>query len=350
MYHEPMIHIDGAQHSGSGTVVRFAVALAALTRQPLQLFNARLKRDTPGLRPQHLAAVRACAELCGAQTEGLAVGSREFTFRPGTAIRGGDYTWDIGTAGSTTMLTLGILPLACFADGPVTARITGGVFQDFAPSPHHCQHVLVPLLRRMGADVELRVLRPGYVPRGGGLVELRVHPVSDALHRLELTEQGDVCALSGIALASHLAERRVSERMARACEAALAAAGLRCTIERIDDTAATHPGASLALWAETSTGCVLGADRAGAPRRSSEAIGRFVAASLLDDLATGGTMDRHAADQIALFAALAAGTTTYIAPRITDHVDSTLWLAEQFGATVRCDERWIAIDGIGRRR
>ena len=68
------------------------------------------------------------------------------------------------------MLALGILPVACFADAPVTARITGGVFQDFAPSPHHMQHVLVPLLARIGAAVELRVIRPGYVPRrrGGG--------------------------------------------------------------------------------------------------------------------------------------------------------------------------------------
>jgi RNA 3'-terminal phosphate cyclase len=70
------------------------------------------------------------------------VGYREFSFAPGVRIKGGDFAWDIGTAGSTTMLVLSMLPLVCFADRPVTARITGGVFQDFAPSPHHMQHVL----------------------------------------------------------------------------------------------------------------------------------------------------------------------------------------------------------------
>jgi RNA 3'-terminal phosphate cyclase (ATP) len=120
-----MMTIDGAQKSGSGTIVRYAVALAALLGRFLHVVNARAKRPKPGLRPQHLAAVRACAELCGATTEGLSVGSQEFTFAPGKRLNGGSFTWDIGTAGSATMLALSMLPLACFANSPVTTRIIG---------------------------------------------------------------------------------------------------------------------------------------------------------------------------------------------------------------------------------
>ena len=347
---EPMIHIDGGQGSGSGTIVRFATAFAGLTRRPLHLSNARARRPKPGLRPQHLAAVKACAELCGGEVGGLTVGAQEFTFRPGPRIRGGNFAWDIGTAGSVTMLALGILPLACFADAPVAARISGGVFQDFAPSPYHMQHVLAVLLARMGARVDMRVVRPGYVPAGGGVIELRVQPVAAVLAPLSLNEPGVVETVRGIALASHLAERRVSERMAEVCEARLAAAGLPCAIERALDTSATHAGASLAVWASTSTGCMLGADRAGARRRSSEAIGRFVAASLLADLAAGGTVDRHAADQLVLFAALAAGATRYTAPALTDHLQTNLWLAEQFGARLRRAGRQVEVEGIALRR
>jgi RNA 3'-terminal phosphate cyclase (ATP) len=345
-----MIEVDGAQQSGSGTLVRFAVAFAALLRRPLHLVNARAKRQKPGLRPQHLAAVKACAELCGARTEGLEVGSREFRFVPGPLVRGGDFHWDIGTAGSTTMLALGILPLACLAAGAVTARIMGGVFQDFAPSPHHMQHVLAPLLARMGAVVHIRVMRAGYVPKGAGMIELRVIPPARRLDPLRLTEPGKVRLLEGIAFSSHLGERQVSERMARTCEARLAAAGLSCRIERVLDDRALHAGASLAVWAETSTACHLGADRAGAPRRSSEAIGRFVARNLLEDLASGATTDRHVADQLVLFAALAKGTSTYLAPQLTDHLASNLWLAERFGARVRRAERRVEIEGLGLAR
>jgi RNA 3'-terminal phosphate cyclase (ATP) len=344
-----VIRVDGAQQSGSGTIVRFSVAFAALLHRPLHVVNARARRPKPGLRPQHLAAVRACAELCAAETTGLALGSSDFSFRPGGAVRGGRFTWDIGTAGSTTMLALGILPLACFAHTPVTARITGGVFQDFAPSPHHMQHVLAPLLARMGIHMELRVLRAGYVPRGAGVVELRVRPVRGALAPLVLAEQGVVRRVFGLAFASHLAERRVAERMAQTCERRLGDAGLPCKIEREDDHLALHPGASLAVWVETSTGARLGADRAGARRRSSESIGRFVAGHLLEDLATRATTDRHAADQLVLFAALAKGTSEYLVPRPTEHVETSLWLAERFGAVARVEGTRVRVEGLGVR-
>jgi RNA 3'-terminal phosphate cyclase (ATP) len=342
-----MICVDGAQQSGSGTIVRFSVAFAALLRRSLHVGNVRARRPKPGLRPQHLAAVRACAELCAAETEGLTLGSGEFSFRPGRAIRGGRFAWDIGTAGSTTMLALGILPLACFAHAPVRARITGGVFQDFAPSPHHMHHVLAPLLARMGIEMELRVLRAGYVPRGAGVVELRVRPARGALAPLVLAERGVVRGVSGVAFASHLAERRVAERMAQTCETRLGDAGLPCKIEREDDDLALHPGASLAVWAETSTGGRLGADRAGARRRSSESIGRFVAGHLLEDLATGASTDRHVADQLVLFAALAKGGSDYLAPRPTEHLGTNLWLAERFGAAARLEGNRVRVEGLG---
>jgi RNA 3'-terminal phosphate cyclase (ATP) len=345
-----MIEVDGSQQSGSGTIVRFSVAFAALLGRPLHLVNARARRDKPGLRPQHLAAVRACAELCDAQTEGVELDSLAFRFRPGPCIRGGAFRWDIGTAGSATMLALGVLPLACFAESPVTARISGGVFQDFAPSPYHMKHVLAPLLARMGASVELDVERPGYVPGGEGVIELRVRPARERLGPLDLGAQGKVRSVSGVALSSHLDERRVSERMAATCEGRLAAAGLPCEIERVLDASARHAGASLAVWVQTSTGCRLGADRAGARRRSSEAIGRFVAQSLLADLATGATVDRHLADQLVLFATLAAGASLYVAPRVTEHLQTNLWLAREFGARAVRDGTRVRVEGLGLRR
>jgi RNA 3'-terminal phosphate cyclase (ATP) len=343
-----MIRIDGSERSGSGTIVRFAVALAAARGEALHVVKARARRPRPGLRPQHLAAVRAAAALCGAETEGLAVGASEFVLRPAGAIRGGVHAVDIGTAGSATMLALGVLPLACLADGPVALSIAGGVFQDFAPSPHHLEHVLVPLLARMGAAVELRVLRAGYLPRGAGRVELRVRPAAPELRALALDEPGNVRTLEGVAFASHLAERRVCERMAAACEARCAERRLPAPrIERVEDETALHPGASLALWATTSTGARLGADRAGAPRRSSEAIGRFVADALADDLASGATADRHLADQLVPFAALAAGATRFRAARATEHLETNLWLAERFGARVARSGSRVEVVGLG---
>jgi RNA 3'-terminal phosphate cyclase (ATP) len=345
-----MIHIDGAHGSGSGTIVRLAVVLAAALGRPLRVTRARARRPSPGLRPQHLAAVRACAELCSARTEGLEVGSTEFTFVPSGRVRSGHFEWRIGTAGSTTILALAVLPIACLARGTVTARITGGTFQDFAPSPHHMQHVLAPLLGRMGADVDLELIRAGYVPHGGGVLGLRVDTANRPLTGLNLVEPGSIDLVEGIAYASHLRARRVSDRMATACEARLTDAGLTCRIRRVDDSEASHPGASLAVWGRSSTGALLGADRAGAHRRSSEAIGSFVAESFLADLYTGATTDRHVADQLVPFAALADGTTRYRVPQVSEHVQTNLWVASRFGLTARCENQLLEIEGRGTTR
>ena len=81
-----MTTVDGSNESGSGTIVRYTVALAALLGEPVRVINVRHSRTRRGLRPQHLASVLACAELCGASTDGLHVDSREFTFTPGGRI------------------------------------------------------------------------------------------------------------------------------------------------------------------------------------------------------------------------------------------------------------------------
>jgi RNA 3'-terminal phosphate cyclase (ATP) len=345
-----VITIDGAQMSGSGTIVRYAVALAALLGKPIRIINARERRRDPGLRPQHVTGVRACAELCGATVEGVEIGSRTFDFVPGSHIRGGHFEWDIGTAGSATMLALSVLPVACFAIAPVRARITGGLFQDFAPSPFHMHHVLAPLLRSMGVDVSLDVTRPGYVPGGGGIIEINVVPNHKGLDSLGLHAAGQVSHVHGIALSSHLAERRVSARMASTCEEEIRHAGMSCAIDRVDDVRAVHAGACLAIWAKSSTGSWFGADRAGKFGRSSEQIGRFVATTFLEDVHSGATVDRHLADQLVLFSALARGTSTYTVPRHTPHLESNLWLVGQFGARVAVDSTRVEIQGLGLSR
>ena len=345
-----MIEIDGSQHSGSGTLVRFSVAFAAVLGEPLRVTNARARRAKPGLRAQHVAAVRACAALCGATLEGVEIGARSFTFRPGPRVAGGRFVWEIGTAGSATMLALGILPVACLADAPTSAVIRGGVVQDFAPPPEHLIHVLAPFVARMGARIELRVVRPGYVPGGAGEIALAVEPARRGLAPLALLERGAVERVAGIARASHLEKRRVAERMAATCEAALAGVGLATEIERVDDATALHPGAGLAVWTESATGARFGADRAGARGRSAESIGAFVAAQLLEDLAGDATTDRHLADQLVPFAALASGTSRWRVPRETEHVAANLWLAERFGAQGKRAGPLVEVTGLGVRR
>lgn len=343
-----MLEIDGSRYSGSGTIVRQAVVFAALTGQAVHVVKARVRRPKPGLRPQHIRVVEAIRQVVGGQTEGVELGAQEFTFRPATPPRGQQYLWDIGSAGSTTMLALAVLPVLACGSTPVSVEIRGGVFQDFAPSVYHVQHVVLPLVRHMGIEATITMERPGYVPRGGGILHLTVHPVRHGLQRLALEEPGAVERVWGIALASHLAERRVSHRMAEAARGVLATAGYRAEIEAQEDTRALQPGAALAVFVDLAGGARLGADQAGAPRRRAEAIGRHVAHHLVEDLQTGATLDRYAADQLIPFAALAAGESRFRIPQITAHVESNAWLAQAFlGAEVKTAGQVLSITGVG---
>jgi RNA 3'-terminal phosphate cyclase (ATP) len=245
------------------------------------------------------------------------------------------------------MLALGLLPVTAFAQGSHTIHLTGGLFQDFAPSAFHLQHALLPLLRRMGLHADLRILRPGYVPTGGGSLALTVQPVQDTLRPLTLPERRGELRYWGLALASHLQQRQVSQRMARACQAVLDQRGVQAEIRLLNDTTAPQAGAALALFAE-GPDALLGADQAGAPRRRSEVMGQSVAQALLEDLDSGATVDRHLADQLIIFAALAAGTSVLCLPQVTDHVPTNLWLVETIlGARTHLEGHQLCIQGIG---
>lgn len=343
-----MIEIDGSQYSGSGTIVRQVVMFAALTGQPVHLVNARVRRPKPGLRPQHIRVVEAIRELVNGQADGLFQGSQEIVFRPGTSMMGSRYSWDIGTAGSTTMVALAVVPVLAFAPAPVTVELTGGLFQDFAPSLFHLQHVILPLLQRMGLHVEVEMGRPGYVPRGEGILHLSVKPVVRALRSLQLEQAGALERIWGIALSSHLEERRVSERMAQAARQVLGGEGHRADIDARHDTESLQPGAALALFADLGGGIRLGADQAGALRRTAEAIGKHVAKQLLEDLNSGATLDRFATDQIVPFAALAEGGSRFCVPAETDHLLTNAWLARMFlGAEVRLQGHLLTVHGVG---
>ncbi|MGB7542842.1 MAG: RNA 3'-terminal phosphate cyclase, partial [Burkholderiales bacterium] len=85
-----MLEIDGAYGEGGGQLLRTAVALAALTGMATRISNIRAGRAKPGLAAQHVAAVRAVAELSQARVDGLALQAGQIEFTPGV-LRGGSF-------------------------------------------------------------------------------------------------------------------------------------------------------------------------------------------------------------------------------------------------------------------
>ncbi len=136
--------------------------------------------------------------------------------------------------------------------------------------------------------------------------------------------------------------------MAARCARLLERHGHRVEFEHLYDTTAVQAGAALAVFAETADGCLVGSDRAGAPRRTSEAIGEHVARSLVEDLDSGASVDRYLADQLVIYAALADGVSEYSVPALSEHLDTNLWLVETLlGADVQVSDHAVRIQGVG---
>ena len=343
-----MIEIDGSQYSGSGTIVRQAMAFSSLTGKPVHILNARAKCNKPGLRRQHTRFIEAIIELTNGTAKGVFEGAQEFHFRPGGGKGKPEYLFDIGSAGSTTMLGLALLPVLGFRTSKTAVEIRGGLFQDFAPSVFHLRHVIQPLLLRMGMKTTMRMERPGYVPTGNGTLSVKVQPMSGWLQPVVLDQQGSVKRIWGIALASHLAERQVSRRLAETARKQLARSGFDADIDQLEDSGAKQPGAALAIFADCAKGVRLGSDLAVAPRRRSEHIGRYVAKQLLTDLGTEATVDRFTADQLIPFTALAKGESLFLIPSATEHIQTSAWLAELIlEAKVTIWNQRVWVKGIG---
>lgn len=326
-----MHEIDGSYGEGGGQLLRTSVALSAITGEPLQLRNIRAKRANPGLAPQHLTAVQAVAALCGAEVEGLAVKSTELIFWP-EALRAGEFDFDIGTAGSITLVLQAALPVAIHCGGKVRMTITGGTDVHAAPSLDYFRHVLLPLLSGMGVRAKIDVSRRGYYPVGGGRVSVEVEP-SASLSPLTLGHSGSLTGIGGLVHVSNLPSS-IATRMADAVLAELSEfppPAINIVVRGREE--AIGPGGAVVFAAGMKTGSgntKLGASAVAQRGVSAEILGRNTGRLLREEILSGATLDMYAADQMLIYLALARSSSCFLAGSLSSHALTTIWLLEQF--------------------
>jgi len=321
------IQIDGSYGEGGGQLLRTAVALAAITGRVLHVHNVRAKRPKSGLAPQHLAAVRAVGALCGASVNGLDLRSTDLTFAPGE-LRGGRHAFDIGTAGSITLVLQAMLPVlvACGRHSEITVH--GGTDVRKAPPLDYFREVTLALLEHMGIRTEMTVRHRGYFPRGGGEVTLAVAP--GRLRPLAAVTLGPVQRIHGLAHVAGI-DIGIAVRMRDACLAALPGGGPvepRIEIAQLGPEQAVGAGGAIVAWAQTG-GSIVGAGRVAERGIRAETLGSAVGTELRADLESGAAVDLHAADQILIYLALARGGS-FSTRALSSHAQTAIWLIEQF--------------------
>lgn len=352
-----LIEIDGSFGEGGGQLLRYSTALSALTLKPLRIYNIRAKRDNPGLRPQHLAAIRAIAELSDAELEGARIGSTEITFAPRRRVSG-NLSIDIGTAGSISLLIQAILPVLLFGEGDSLVRIRGGTNVAWSPPIDYMKHVFLHNLAKLGVSADISVMRRGHYPRGGGEVVLTVRRARRALEPVNVVKRGKLLALSIISYCVKL-PRHVAERQARAASEVLERVlPIRKNVETEwylpERDPHLDPGSGVLVYADAEPGIRLGADALGERGKPAEKVGAEAADKLLRNVETGMAFDEHMADMIIPYLFLANGTSEVGIAKLTSHAITAIEIAKLFFPEARVSVEGeegrpavVAVKGVG---
>ncbi len=316
------IVVDGSIGEGGGQILRTTIALAAVLGKPVKIINIRAKRSNPGLQRQHITSVKAVAALANARVEGLSLGSMTLRFIP-RGLRGGRYMFDIGTAGSVTLVLQALLPVLAFVPEPVEITVRGGTDVPWSPPIDYVRFVLTRLLEKFGLRIDVELKRRGHYPRGGGLVVFRVEDPPGRLKPVDLVERGSIKAVEGLShavrLPSHVAIRQ-AKSAEKVLKSRLQNVPVHVDVEYYEPGRDPHlgPGSGVVLWAITENS-VLGGDALGAKGKPAERVGEEAALKLLEDLGTGMALDRHASDMLIPFAALADGVSRLGGAKLTLH-------------------------------
>jgi RNA 3'-phosphate cyclase len=322
-----MIEIDGSIGEAGGQILRTASALSAVTKKPCRVFNIRKSRPKPGLATQHLIGLQTLAQLTGGKLEGDHLGSEEIRFQP-QEIKAKDLSIKIGTAGSITLLLQSLIPPALSAPEPIKIKINGGATDTFfSPTFDHFYYCFLKTLEKAGGKVDINIKKRGYYPEGGAEVEVIIHP--SQLNNLNLFKRGELKRILAISGASELLkQKKVAERQIAGAKEVLGELKLPIE-ERIEYYQTQSPGSQVCLIAEFEN-TVIGTDNLGKLGKRAEDVGKEAALELLKEERSNSCLDKHLADQILPYLALAKGKSLITVSEITNHSKTNIQVIERF--------------------
>jgi RNA 3'-phosphate cyclase len=320
-----MIELDGSFGEGGGQILRTSLALALLTGKAFHLRNIRAGRKKPGLQPQHLMCVRAAGSIGQAQLRGDSLGSSDLVFEPASVVPG-KYTFSIGTAGATGLVLHTLyLPLA-LQSAPSELTILGGTHVTASPCFHFLDVTWRHYMAVLGLQISLRLRRPGFYPRGGGVIEAHIQPGSE-LRGFEMGGSSRPDRITGVSAVAGLPEQ-IAQRQTRRAVNRLR--GLSLKVDLQEETWPGGPGTVLLLELNTQPVPTvffgLGARGKPAERVADEAVEQVLA--FLDAEQAG--VDPHSADQLVLPLVLAQGPSTFPVTMITSHLSTNVAVIRQF--------------------
>lgn len=326
-----MLVIDGSYGEGGGQILRTALSLAVILKKPLKLINIRASRPKPGLQPQHLACVKALTFISQAETVGAELNSKELIFIPQKTLIKNHYSFDIGTAGSTSLLFQALLyPLALTQDTILTLK--GGTHVPFSPCAHYIERVFLPTVRLMGLKVDFQLKKVGFYPKGGGEIEAQI----SFWKKFQLPDFSEGFFPEKINILSLISEdlpSHILERQALSCKNLLEKEFLKTEVE-LRKVKSLSSGTAVFLFAKDQNKRV-GFTSLGRKGLPAEKVGEKSALDFLNFLKTKAQIEEHLADQILLPLSLVIWKNkklkfSYKTSEVSKHLITQAWVISKF--------------------
>lgn len=329
------ILVDGSFGEGGGQILRSSLLFSTLLNRPVKVINIRAKRSNPGLRPQHLATIKAFVEITGGMAEGLFVGSTTIKYFPGEELKG-SLKIDVGTAGSITLMLQSLIPALGLKKKEVHLKLIGGTDTKWSPTMEYFRRIVLQFFNLIGLSVSLRVLRRGYYPRGGGIVDVAIGK-DKGLKAFEAVNVEKGAKAYVVSICSKL-PKSVAERQARSAMKMLRDAGIDIGNVEIYAENSISPGTSVLVYStKPETFYFIGGDSIGEKGVPAEEIGRRAAAAYLEEVNVA--VDRHLADMVIPLAAIAPGRSRLLTSELTGHLSTNLHIAKKFTGSEYSVER-----------
>ena len=321
-----MIRIDGGRGEGGGQILRTSLFFSLVMREEVEVFNIRAKRDNPGLRPQHLAVLRAFTEVTEGRSENATIGSDRITFTPSTAVKS-SLEIDVGTAGSITLILQSLLPAISMRGLSCRIAVRGGTDTRWSPTFDYFKLVLEPAMEAVGIPFASRVYRRGYYPAGGGRVEAECHPARKGAYVQLVGGPGSEEARI-LSVCSKL-PRSVATRQAESAASLLQEAGIRVAELTVDESQSESPGTSILVYHNETPSVFIGGDAVGERHLRAEEVGASAAKAFIPALAKRASVDHHLADMLVSVLALHGGGEM-LTDESTEHLRTNLEVAKAF--------------------
>jgi len=329
------VTIDGSYGEGGGQILRYAALYSLISGKETYVVKIRANRPNPGLRPQHYTLLRVMRDAFGGYVEGLKVGSTNvrMKFRSPRPING---RFDIGTAGSISLLLQSLIPPLLNVDSPSEVEVIGGTDVRWSPPISYMEFVYSRLVEAFGGKLEIKILRRGFYPRGGGRVKVYIEPAEwrglKKIHRGKLAKivvKNVVCKLP-----MHILDRQRKTVL----EHIYHKLGSDVQVEVIDEYCkdSLDPGTSIVVvgYDDLLAG---GGDSLGERGKPAEKVGEDAVYRLFSWLDSGAALDRHLADMVIPLAILSGESVEVGIEEFTKHVDSALYVSRLFFEDIKAN-------------